>query len=59
MDLAVFYVTYVEPKLALTDTIWLFLVYTDLYLPLRGSLPPPTLHPYRSACGIGIANKNI
>ena len=24
---------------------------------LRGSPPPPTLHPYRSACGIGVAKK--
>ena len=26
--------------------------------PLSGTLPPPTLHPYRSAYGIDIASKN-
>ena len=48
---------YVEVEKAPTDAIWLFSLYT--YVPLTFHfMAPPTLHPYRSACGIGIASKN-
>ena len=53
MDLAV--LCYVEPKLAPIDAIWLFSV--QMY-PSPATLWLPTLHPYRSTCGIGIARKN-
>ena len=47
-----------EPKLAPIDAIWLFSVQT-YPLPATSGLPiTPTLHLYRSACGIGVARKN-
>ena len=59
MDIAV--LCYVELKLVPIDAIWLlsFQTYPLPATSIRGSPPPPTLHPYRSACGIGIARKTI
>ena len=53
MDLA--FVCYVELKI---DAIWCFHFTWRISLPLCGFPPPPTLHPYRSVCGIGVASKN-
>ena len=40
------------------NAIWLFSPYTEDYPATSWLSPPPTLHPYRSACGIGVASKN-
>ena len=59
MDLAAFCVTYVELKIAPTDSIWLFSVYTE-NKPATVWLPTiPSSTPYRSACGIGIASDKL
>ena len=42
--------------MATVEVIWLFLVKTQ---PLRGYSPAPTFPPYRSASGIGNANKKL
>ena len=56
MDLAVLHVCYMEPKIA---PIGCFQLAQTFNLPLHGFPPPPTLHPNRSACGIGVASKTL
>ena len=43
MDLATYFVWYVEVQMTPVDAIWLFLVKRSLSLPLHDSLPSPTL----------------
>ena len=56
MDLCSCFVCYVELKLAPIDAIWLLSV--QMY-PLPATSWLPTLHPYRSAYGIGVARKTL
>ena len=58
MDLAVLCVN-VELKIAPTDAIWLFLLYTEDQPIISWLPPPPPSTPYRSACGISVASKRL
>ena len=52
LDTNVAVLCYVQLKIAPIDAIWLFSLYAE------DSVAPHHPHPYRSACGIGIASKS-